>query len=84
LLESVEALDGKMITADPLHCQHKAAHTIVEKGGDYLLQIKANQKSLFKLAQKFDALADTPFLSPPKPATGESKPAACTPSPSSP
>ncbi len=84
LLESLEALDGKMITADPLHCQRKPARTIVEKGGDYLLQIKANQKSLFQLAQKFDALTDTPFLSPPKPATDESKPAACMPLPSNP
>ena len=84
LLESLEALDGKMITADPLHCQRKAARTTVEKGGDYLLQIKANQKRLFSLAQKFDTLEDTPFLSRPKPATDESKPAACMPSPSNP
>ncbi len=84
LLESLEALDGKLITADPLHCQRKAARTIVEKGGDYLLQIKANQKRLFKLAQKFDALADTPFLSTPKPATAGSKPAASMASPSNP
>jgi hypothetical protein len=84
LLESLETLEGKMITADPLHCQRKAARTIVEKGGDYLLQIKANQKRLLKLAQKFDALTDTPFLSPPRPATDESKPAASTPSPSNP
>src|SRR5258708_8008694 len=33
LLESLEALDGKMITADPLHCQRKAARTTVETGG---------------------------------------------------
>jgi hypothetical protein len=84
LLESLEALDGKMITADPLHCQRKAAHTTVEKGGDYLLQIKANQKRLFKQAQQFDSLKDTPFLPSPKPVTDESKPAVCTPSPSSP
>jgi hypothetical protein len=84
LLESLEALDGKMITADPLHCQRKAAHTIVEKGGEYLLQIKANQKRLLKQAQQFDALADTPFLSKPKPATDESKPGASTPLPSNP
>jgi hypothetical protein len=83
LLESLGALDGKIITADPLHCQRKAARTTVEKGGDYLWQIKANQKRLFKLAQKFDALKDTPFLSPPKPGTDESKPVACMPSPSS-
>jgi hypothetical protein len=83
LLESLESLDGKMITADPLHCQRKAARTIVEKGGDYLLQIKANQKRLFRLAQKFDALINTPFLSRPTPATDELKPAASMPSPSS-
>ena len=84
LLESLEALDGKMITADPLHCQRKVARTIVEKGGDYLLQIKANQKHLFKQAQRFDALQDTPFLPSPKPDTDESKPATCTLSPSNP
>ncbi len=84
LLESLAALDGKMITADPLHCQRKAARTIVEKGGEYLLQIKANQKRLFRLAQRFDALENTPFLSQPKPATDASKPAASMPSPSKP
>lgn len=84
LLESLEALDGKMITADPLHCQRLGARTTVEKGGEYLFQIKANQKRLFKLAQKFGALSDTPFLPSAKPATDGSKPAACTPSPSSP
>lgn len=84
LLESLEALDDKLITADSLHCQRKTARTIVEKGGDYLLQIKANQKRLFKLAQTFDALRDTPFLSTPKSATDESKPGACMPLPSNP
>ena len=33
LLESLEALDGKMITADPLHCQRQTSRTILEKGG---------------------------------------------------
>jgi len=84
LLESLEALDGKMITADPLHCQRKVARTIVENGGDYLLQIKGNQKRLLKHAQQLDALQETPFLSPPKPDTDGSKPAACMPSPSNP
>ena len=81
LLESLEALDGKMITADPLHCQRKVARTIVEKGGDYLLQIKGNQKRLFKQAQRLDALPGTPFLPSPKPDTDGSKPVPCTPSP---
>jgi hypothetical protein len=84
LLESLEALDGQLITADPLHCQRKEARTIVEKGGDYLLQIKGNQKRLLKKAQKLDALQDTPFLNRPLPDTAESKPANFMPSPSSP
>lgn len=84
VLESLEALDGQMITADPLHCQRKVARTIVEKGGDYLLQIKGNQKHLLRKAQKLDALEDTPFLNKPKPDTAASKPATSMPLPSNP
>lgn len=62
LLESLPALDGKIITADPLHCQRHHARTIVEKGGDYLLQIKGNQPNLLQQAQALDALQHTPFL----------------------
>jgi hypothetical protein len=68
LIESLPALDGKLITADPLHCQRKTARVIVEKGGDYLLQIKGNQPKLLQQAQAFDALQATPFLS--KPTSG--------------
>lgn len=46
LLEKLPALDGKIITADPLHCQRKTASCIVQKGGDYLLQVKGNQPNL--------------------------------------
>jgi hypothetical protein len=84
VLESLEGLDGQMITADPLHCQRKLARTIVEKGGDYLLQVKGNQKRLFKKAQKLDALQATPFLNRPTPDTAASKPANSMPSPLSP
>ncbi len=84
VLESLEALDGQLITADPLHCQRKVARTIVEKGGDYLLQIKGNQKHLLKKAQKLDALQDTPFLNKPTPDTVELKPGNFMPSASSP
>jgi len=82
VLESLKALDGQMITADPLHCQRKVARAIVQKGGDYLLQIKANQKRLFKKAQKLDALEGTPFLYTTTPDTVESKRDTSTPSPS--
>jgi hypothetical protein len=82
LLEKLPALDGKIITADPLHCQRKTARAILEKGGDYLLQIKGNQPKLLRRARTLDALKDTLFLPTPNPVTAASKSAACTPSPS--
>lgn len=82
LLEKLPALDGKIITADPLHCQRQHARTIVGKGGDYLLQIKGNQPNLLQQAQGMDALQDTFFLPTPIRDTDASRPAACTPSPS--
>jgi predicted transposase YbfD/YdcC len=82
LLEKLPALDGRLITADPLHNQRKHARTIVEKGGDYLFQIKENQPRLFKQAQGLDALHDTPFLPTPRRPTDGWKSAGCIPSPS--
>jgi hypothetical protein len=79
LLEKLPALDGKIITGDPLHCQRQHARTTVEKGGDYLFQIKGNQPNLLKQAQGMDALQDTPFLPKSNPATGASKPGTCMP-----
>jgi hypothetical protein len=81
LLEALPALDGKIITGDPLHCQREHARTVVEKGGEYLFQLKGNQPNLLKQAQGLDALKDTPFLPSLSPATGESKPGTCTPLP---
>lgn len=82
LLERLPALDGKIITADPLHCQRAHARTIVEKGGDYLFQIKGNQPNLLRAAQGLDGLKDTPFLPTPRADTDACKPGVCTPSPS--
>ena len=82
LIERLPALDDKIITADPLHCQRKTARAIVEKGGDYLLQIKGNQRRLFKQAQALDALVETPFLSKPGASTDGLKRVPSTPSPS--
>jgi hypothetical protein len=82
LLEKLPALDGKIITGDPLHNQRKTARIIVEKGGDYLLQIKGNQPGLFQQAQGLDALPDTPFLPRRKPPTDGLKSAGFIPSPS--
>src|SRR5271166_4742149 len=72
LLESLPALDGKVVTADALHCQKLTARTIVEKGGDYLLQIKANQPALLRQAQAAGAVS-SPLLSTPTPDTVGSK-----------
>ncbi len=84
LLAALPALDGKIITGDPLHCQRQHARTIVEKGGDYLFQIKGNQPHLLQQAQGLDALKDTPFLPKPSPVTGGSKAGSCMPLPSNP
>jgi hypothetical protein len=80
LLEQLPALDGKIITADPLHCQRAHARTIVEKGGDYLFQIKGNQPKLLQQAQGLDGLKATPFLPTPNSDTAACKPGTCTPS----
>jgi hypothetical protein len=69
LLEQLPALDDKIITGDPLHNQRKHASLIVQKGGDYLFQIKANQPNLFAKAQALDGLKNTPFLPKAKPDT---------------
>jgi Domain of unknown function (DUF4338)/DDE_Tnp_1-associated len=84
LLEKLPPLDGKLITADPLHCQRKGGRMIVEKGGDFLFQVKGNQPKLFRQAKNRDRLKDTPFLPTPSRAGDGSKPAASTPSPSNP
>jgi len=65
LLENISVLDGKLITADALHCQRQLARTTVEKGGDYLFQVKANQPNLLKKAEGINRLNNTPFLSTP-------------------
>jgi hypothetical protein len=68
LLESLPSLEGKTVTADPLHCQKATAQIIVEKGGDYLLQIKSNQPSLLEMARI--KAPEAPFLSRPAADTG--------------
>ena len=64
LLAAVPSLEGKTVTADALHCQKTTARMILEKGGEYFLQIKANQKHLNQIAQA--GREEAPFL--PKPA----------------
>ena len=70
LLEREPSLDNKIITADPLHCQRTEARLIVEKGADYLIQIKGNQPKLLEKARGLDTLQSPPFLKKPNAPTG--------------
>ena len=40
------ALDGQIVTADAMHCQKATAQVILDRGGDYVLALKANQPKL--------------------------------------
>ena len=60
LLGSLPSLDHQIITADALNTQRLTAQIIVEKGGDYFLQIKGNQPKLQAHARQ--SLKETPFF----------------------
>lgn len=62
LIDSLPALDNQVVSADALHCQRTMARAIVEKGGDYLLQIKGNQPHLEERARAKDQTPGTPFF----------------------
>ncbi|WP_246353307.1 ISAs1 family transposase [Streptomyces fulvorobeus] len=46
-LLAVLDLDDVVVTMDALHTQHDTATLVTEAGGDYVLTVKANQKSLY-------------------------------------
>jgi hypothetical protein len=48
LLESLD-LRGQVVTADAMHVQPGLARFIVDKGGDYVLTVKDNQKTMHRL-----------------------------------
>src|SRR5579872_2852202 len=45
-------LKGCVVTADALHCHRAMAETIVNRGGDYVLAVKANQPALLRDAEE--------------------------------
>jgi len=48
------SLKGCIVTSDALHCHREMATTILDRGGDYVLAIKANRGPLFKaVIQRF-------------------------------
>ncbi len=61
MLSSLE-VKGAVITADAMHCQTKTAELIRERGADYVLQVKNNQKKLSNEIKAFfhKTARDTP------------------------
>lgn len=47
LLEMLN-IEGMVVTADAMHCQKETAEIIVKNKGDYVLQLKANQKRFYE------------------------------------
>lgn len=41
------SLKNAVVTADAIHCQKQTVENIVEEGGDYIIQLKENQKNLY-------------------------------------
>ena len=62
-------LTNTVITADPLHCQRETARDIVSRGGEFILQVKDNQKTVRKQAA-LKTREITPLLPRQKRATG--------------
>jgi hypothetical protein len=55
MIEQQQDLSRALITADALHCQKKTARAILTRGGDFLIQVKDNQKTTHKLAAECTA-----------------------------
>jgi predicted transposase YbfD/YdcC len=54
-------LDGRIVTADAMHCQKATAQAILDRGGDYCLALKGNQPALF---EEVSLLLDDPDAPP--------------------
>jgi predicted transposase YbfD/YdcC len=55
LLESV-SLKGCVVTADAIHCDRRTVKTIKQRGGDYVIALKRNQRKLLaSVTALFDA-----------------------------
>ena len=53
------ALKGCIVTIDAIGCQTEIAQKILDRGGDYLLAVKDNQKSLADALREFFAEGET-------------------------
>ena len=55
MIESQPDLSNTVTTADALHAQRRMASGIVERGGEFIVQVKDNQKTVHKTAAKLTA-----------------------------
>lgn len=51
------ALDNAIVTLDSLHCQTSTLSLITQRNGDFVVQLKANQKTLFEQVKQQFATA---------------------------
>ena len=57
MLECMD-IKGSVITADAMHCQTKTSDVVIDGDGDYVLQVKENQKNLLNEIKDFFHKAD--------------------------
>ena len=55
LIDQLPDLSQQTLSGDALHTQKKTAKSIVEKGGDFIIQVKDNQPTLRAFAEKNSA-----------------------------
>ena len=46
------SLEGCIVTGDALHCNRELAATVLERGGDFALALKKNQRKLFTATER--------------------------------
>lgn len=51
-------LTGHLVTADAVHCQSDTAQVILDRGGDYLLRLKANRPALHDMVTAYFAVPE--------------------------
>ena len=49
-------LSGAIVSTDALSCQDDTAHTVLANGGDYVLQVKKNQKGVLKQCEELSRI----------------------------
>lgn len=54
------AIDGAIVTIDAMGCQKEIVRAIVDKGADYIIAVKENQKELYETVTDVFALSENP------------------------